>query len=375
MLKSKYLIYLHRLTLSFARSSLWGTPSSPRDLEATCGLRARHRPQPAFPSLLSTSSTARPSGRLRVARRLGGYTKWVRSCAPTQPADSASASGRAPRPLASGLRVRARHPQCHRRLHHQQQDPPADSSSRPEARRLHQVGALARPQSAGGLRVRVRQGPAPSRRRTPRPRPAPSTSPSASSSTARPSGQLFESPGGYTQWVRSRAPTQPADSASASGRAPRAPAGGFRIRARHPQRHRRLHHRQQDPPADSLSRPKAWRLYRLCAPTQLADSASASGRAPRPPVGELRVRARHHRCHGRLHQQQQRPSAQLFQVARRLGGYTKWVRSRASTRSKPRRLRSAAVRHRHLLLHQRLLKPSAQLFQVARRLRGYRRGV
>ena len=122
-----------------------------------------------------------------------------------------------------------------------------------EARRLHPVGALARPHSAGGLRVRARQGPAPLSRRTPGPRPAPSTSPSASSTTAR-------------------------------------------------------------------------------------------------------------------------PSAQLFQVARRLGGYTQWVRSRAPTGSKPRRLRSAAGRHQHLLLHRRPLKPSAQLFQVARRLGGYCRG-
>jgi len=89
---------------------------------------------------------------------------------------------------------------------------------------------------------------------------------------------------------------------------------------------------------------------------QSADPASApdsfSRRTPRPrptaSAGGLRVRARHPRRH-RLHQQTRKASAQLFQVAQRLGGYTQRVRWRAPARSKLRRLRPTAGRHRHFL--------------------------
>ena len=136
-------------------------------------MRARRRPQPAFPSQLSTSSTARTSGRLFESP--GGSEATPSGCA------------RAP----------------------------------PLSRRIPRL----RP-----------AGPAPSSRWTLRPRPATSTSSSASSTTARPSAQLLQVArrlGGYTQWVRSRAPTQSADSASASGRASRPDsAGGLRVRVR-----------------------------------------------------------------------------------------------------------------------------------------------
>ncbi|XBJ15546.1 hypothetical protein VPH35_007422 [Triticum aestivum] len=243
-------------TSSFA-SSASNQSSSPGGSEATRGLRTRRRPQPAFPSPVSTSSTARPSVQLlQVARRLGGYTQCARApplsrrtprprpagpCAP-QPADSASASSALdvtvgfinsnedPPPnfskLPGGSEATssggARAPPLSRRTPRPRLAPSTSSSAsssttRPStqifqvARRLHPVGALARPHSAGGLRVRARQGPAPLSRWTPRPRPAPSTSPSASSTTARPSAQLFQVArrlGGYTQWVRSHAPTR-----------------------------------------------------------------------------------------------------------------------------------------------------------------------
>src|SRR4051812_10875209 len=62
---------------------------------------------------------------LRVTRRLGGYTQWVRLCAPTG------------KKLRQGTR---RHQQQKNR---RRSEPTA--RSRPESRRLHPVGALARP--------------------------------------------------------------------------------------------------------------------------------------------------------------------------------------------------------------------------------------
>jgi hypothetical protein len=176
-------------------------------------LQARRRLQPAFPTPPSTSSTTRPSPQLfQVARRLGGYTQWVRSRAPTQPADSASAPGRASRPLADGLRVRAR------------------------------------------------QGIAPVSRRTPRPRPA--------------------GPRAH----------QPADSVSAPGTLD--VAVGF------------IDNRE-DPPPNFSKLPGG-------------SEATPSGCACAPPLEASRAD-----CHQHLLLQQSllKPSAQLFQVARRLGGY------------------------------------------------------
>ena len=132
-----------------------------------------------------------------LARRLGGYTRVV------GPPLAASGIFDATICFNNGKTCRATFPSC------------------PEARRLHPVGALARPHSVGGHRVRAQQGPARISRWTPGPRPAPSTSPSASSSTARPSAQLFQ--------VARRL--------------------GPHVRARRPRRHRRLHHQQQRPSA------------------------------------------------------------------------------------------------------------------------------
>ncbi|XP_037474086.1 serine/arginine repetitive matrix protein 1-like [Triticum dicoccoides] len=223
------------ITSSFASSAL-NQSSSPGGSEATCGLRTRRRPQPAFSSPVSTSSTARPSVQLlQVARRLGGYTQCARApplsrrtprprpagpCAP-QPADSASAS--------SALDVTVG-------FINNNEDPPPNFSKLPGGSEATSSGCARAP---------------PLSRRTPRPRPAPSTSSSASSSTARPSTQIFQVArrlGGYTQWVRSRAPAQPADSVSAPGRALRPSAGGLRIHAQRPRHHRRLLQQRQDPP-------------------------------------------------------------------------------------------------------------------------------
>jgi hypothetical protein len=123
MLKSKHLIYLHGLTLSFARSPMWGTPSSPGGSEAARRLQhaagRRHQQQPDPPpnfSKLRGGSEATPSGCAR-APPLSRRTPRPRPAGPRapQPADSASAPGALDVTVGffnNGKTLRATFPSC-----------------------------------------------------------------------------------------------------------------------------------------------------------------------------------------------------------------------------------------------------------------------